>query len=322
MFGIEKRYKKLIDAVLLQYPYAFYVYGSRARGTHRTSSDLDLCIYTAQVPLLTYGEIRETLNSLFVPFTLDVVCWDRLSDDFKNSIKNDLIVYIPDPYLGAQRIGLSHSISESTPAWPGKKFDLEVEMDFPLLFRVQSVHMSAGIGTHLDAPLHMIPGSDDISSFAKKTLMAPCSIFVAPKVDQDFMLTVEMIQGHERVYGPLAEGTWFLCMTGWGTKSSDPVAYANIDAQGRMRFPRVSVEAAQYLVSKKILGLAVDTLSPDGDGPDYTVHKTLLQAGVCIIENIKFYSQACGYGNMLHVAPLIIEGATESPVHVTLVMQE
>ncbi|KKQ48366.1 MAG: hypothetical protein US69_C0025G0006 [candidate division TM6 bacterium GW2011_GWF2_38_10] len=34
-FGIESLYKKYIDAIILQYSYAFFVYGSRSKGTEK-----------------------------------------------------------------------------------------------------------------------------------------------------------------------------------------------------------------------------------------------------------------------------------------------
>ena len=106
-FGLEKRYKKRIDAFILQYPYVFYVYGSRAQGTEKPTSDLDLCIFS-EVPLVTLGEIKEGLNNLMLPFTIDVILWNRLSNDFKAIIKDDLIAYTPDPLLGASIIELNH----------------------------------------------------------------------------------------------------------------------------------------------------------------------------------------------------------------------
>ncbi|CAI2163584.1 2059_t:CDS:10 [Funneliformis geosporum] len=48
---------KILKQVLSKYPYHFYAYGSRVKGTARKYSDLDLCYY--DIPDLTVGDIRE-----------------------------------------------------------------------------------------------------------------------------------------------------------------------------------------------------------------------------------------------------------------------
>jgi uncharacterized protein len=108
--GLKKEYKKRIDALMMQYPYQFYMYGSRARGTEKPLSDLDLCIFS-DVSLITLAELKEAFNNLMLPFTVDLVAWGRLSEDFRNMIKNDMRAYIPDPFLGATIIDLSSECS-------------------------------------------------------------------------------------------------------------------------------------------------------------------------------------------------------------------
>lgn len=321
IFGLEKKYKKRIDAFLLQYPYAFYVYGSRSRGTQKPTSDLDLCIFS-EVPLMVLAEIKEGLNNLMLPITVDLVAWHRLSDEFKSIIEKDLKAYVPDPLLGAQSIELSYPLSPSVPQWPGSTFAIHAEMDFPELFRVQKYEFSAGIGTHIDTPSHMIPGGADLGSIEVASLCAPCSLFVAPSgSDHSFVLTEAMIREQEDKYGPLAAGTWFLVMTGWGKRSADPITYQNIDQDGHMRFPTIGEDAADYLVQKKILGVGIDTLSPDGDNSVFTVHRKLLGAGIFIIENVMYHDYACSNECFLQVVPLRIVGGAESPVRVLLIKQ-
>jgi kynurenine formamidase/predicted nucleotidyltransferase len=325
MFGIEEIYKKRIDAFILQYPYAFYVYGSRSKGTERPSSDLDLCIIS-KITMLELAEIKECLNNLMLPFTIDLVSWMRLSDEFKSLIKalikDDLKAYTPDPWLGAEVIELSYPISKNTPAWPGKKFDIQVEMDYPQKFRVQTYSFSAGIGTHIDTPSHMIPGGKDLGSLDFKTLFAPCSILVAPQnAAHSFILTEMMIRKHEESFGPIMPNSWFLVMTGWGMRSENEQAYQNMDVNNRMHFPKISEDAANYLMQKKILGIGIDTLSPDGNDLTFPVHKKILEAGAYIIENLVFHQHACSNQWFLQVIPLNIVGGTESPVRVLLIKQ-
>jgi predicted nucleotidyltransferase len=47
MIFLEKKHFEIIKNILDNYPYDFYVFGSRVKGTHRKLSDLDLCIKTS-----------------------------------------------------------------------------------------------------------------------------------------------------------------------------------------------------------------------------------------------------------------------------------
>ena len=43
MIKIEEKDFRLLKQILSKYPYQFYTYGSRVKGTARQFSDLDLC---------------------------------------------------------------------------------------------------------------------------------------------------------------------------------------------------------------------------------------------------------------------------------------
>jgi kynurenine formamidase/predicted nucleotidyltransferase len=322
MFGLEKKYKKRIDALMLQYPYAFYVYGSRARGTHKLTSDLDLCIFS-DISVMKLAEIKESFNNLMLPFTVDFVVWGRLSEDFKKIIEKDLRAYAPDPFIGATVVELSYQLSPHTPAWPGKKFAIHTESGDQQKFRIQTYTFSAGIGTHIDVPAHMFPHGKDLASIELRTLYAPCSFFVVPSdADASCVVTDAMLKNYETRCGPIAEHSWFVVMTGWGKKSADERAYQNVGSDNRMHFPKLSLAAAEYLMEKKILGLCVDTLSPDGDDPAFPIHHKLLSAGIYIIENLMYHNAPEGNGYFLQVVPLAISGGPESPVRVLLMRQD
>lgn len=62
----------------------------------------------------------------------------------------DLLVYID----------LTHTITSDIPHWENRcAYQQKIELDYAncstdVKFRVQSIQMSAGIGTHMDAPRH------------------------------------------------------------------------------------------------------------------------------------------------------------------------
>ena len=79
-------------------------------------------------------------------------------------------------------------------------------------------------------------------------------------------------------------------------------------------FPGLSVKAAEFLVEREVIGLGIDTLSPDGTNDDFPVHQILLGQGKYIVENLAHLDQIPIIGASIIVLPLKIEGATESPI--------
>jgi len=57
MLQIEKRHFEVLQSILDKYPYHFYAYGSRVKGTARKFSDLDLC-YQENIPGSIVTKIR------------------------------------------------------------------------------------------------------------------------------------------------------------------------------------------------------------------------------------------------------------------------
>lgn len=60
---------------------AVILYGSRAKGNYRNSSDIDLCL---QAPALTYAELlglETELDELLLPYTIDLCCWHQLENE-------------------------------------------------------------------------------------------------------------------------------------------------------------------------------------------------------------------------------------------------
>ena len=88
-----------------------------------------------------------------------------------------------------------------------------------------------------------------------------------------------------------------------------------------MRFPKVSVEAAELLLERKVNGIAIDTLSPDWLDSDYPVHHTLLGAGKFIIENIRVVDALPTVGFTVVALPIKIKFATEAPCRIVTIIE-
>jgi uncharacterized protein len=91
MIKIEAKDFQLLTQILSKYPYTFYAYGSRVKGTARKFSDLDLC-YQEEIPSEVVYQIKEELEESDLPFFVELVNWKHMSSDFQELIKKDLVL--------------------------------------------------------------------------------------------------------------------------------------------------------------------------------------------------------------------------------------
>ncbi len=69
-----------------------YVFGSRARGNARHSSDLDVLLHsTAPIDFAELAEASERLSESDLPFSVDLLDDARISDAFRQRIQADLV---------------------------------------------------------------------------------------------------------------------------------------------------------------------------------------------------------------------------------------
>ena len=188
-----------------------------------------------------------------------------------------------------------------------------------------NLHTGEHTGTHLDAPIHWITGRDgaSVDDIPPSRLIGPAVVLdLSEQVadDPDFLLEPEHLDSWETVQGPIPEGAWLILRTGWGTRSSDPVAFANADAHGP-HTPGPSAAAAQWLAESPITGFGVETVGIDAGqagnfDPAFPAHYYLLGAdkyGLTMLQNVAALPQT---GAVLMVAPLPIVGGTGSPARV------
>lgn len=69
-----------------------WVFGSRAKGTIKKSSDLDLVVDMGKpLTLKILANLDEDFTESILPYKVDVVDWNAISDPFKERIKEEHI---------------------------------------------------------------------------------------------------------------------------------------------------------------------------------------------------------------------------------------
>lgn len=212
-------------------------------------------------------------------------------------------------------IDLTHTLSSHIPTWNGCcGFHAEVKLDYkdcttPVKFRVQKLKMHGSIGTHMDAPLHCFPEGRSIAEIPIEHLIGPgIKIDVSHKCDERLIVSLKDIQDFEALHGTIQEGAIVLIQTGWAKFWETPAQYHNHHI-----FPCVEGVVAEYLVTRKIRGLGIDTLAPDRPEIGFPVHHALLGADKWIVENAANLEKIPATGSTIFALPLKGEGLTEAP---------
>ncbi len=215
-------------------------------------------------------------------------------------------------------IDFTHTVSPHSPTWSGScGFFLQTLSDYTLplsnpSFKVQNVRMNCGIGTHIDTPSHCYSGHKTAHQFELGDLIAPAVLIdISRRFHSDNSLSQSDIQNFESLNGEIKPHTSVLIHTGWSKHWNSPKLYHN-----HYQFPYVGAEAANYLSSKCIHSLGIDTLSPDRPESSFPVHKLLLEKGIIIIENLNNLGKSPTSKFTLTIAPLKLENATESPARI------
>ncbi|HVV67752.1 MAG TPA: cyclase family protein [Gammaproteobacteria bacterium] len=213
-------------------------------------------------------------------------------------------------------IDLTHALEQSIPTWDGDcGFQHRVRSNYDacpneVKFRVGEFAMQSGIGTHLDAPAHCIPGASTIDQISLEKLIAPCVVIdVSNHCDENYRVSPQDIKNFEKEFSLILPGTFVMIKTGWERFWEEPEKYRN-----NHRFPSVSKEAASLLIEKDVCGLGIDTLSPDCPESGFPVHQLFLQSNKLIVENAANLHDLPKIGSFILVIPIKAKEATEAPI--------
>ncbi len=215
-------------------------------------------------------------------------------------------------------VDLTHTLDDAVPTWTGRSgFQEKIRTDYSEGCRAQNYQMHAGIGTHMDAPSHFIEDGDHIADIPLKNLVIPlCVIDVSAKVRPDLFISPEDILLYEGQHGAIPKGSFVAAYTGWGKKWEDRTKFRNPDKKGHMHFPGFNLDAAKLLLERDIVGLGIDTLSPDGSHaePYFPVHVAVLGADKYIVENLDNLDKMPPKGAFIAILPIKVRSGTEAPI--------
>ncbi len=93
MIDLDKKYIDFLKKTISGYldDYKLYMFGSRVNGNARKYSDIDIAIKSNKLTSSIKSQIELDFENSTLPYEVDVVDLNTISDDFKNLIKNTLV---------------------------------------------------------------------------------------------------------------------------------------------------------------------------------------------------------------------------------------
>ena len=203
-----------------------------------------------------------------------------------------------------QIFDISVPLAVGLPTWPGDP-RLQIETVLSLEngdgARVSRISLGDHCGTHLDTPAHILENGTTLDDLPLARLLGRALV-------ADLRGCKEI--GFAELAGlPLAGEERLLLHTDnsalWTHSEFSP------------DFVAVTPEGAEYLLSKGIRLVGIDYLSIESFNGDGSVHRTLLENGVVILEGLDLSQVPAGVYELLCL-PLRIAGGAGAPVRAVL----
>ena len=173
-------------------------------------------------------------------------------------------------------------------------------------YNLELVFLSSHSGTHIDAPFHFIDGGQKVDQIPLKRLICN-AILCKVKKGSDEAITKKDILDFERKHGNIAANSTIIFSTGWSKNLLKKYYFE--------KNPGLSIDAAKYLVSKKVNLVGIDSPSIDlGKNSNFSAHHVLLKKDVLILENLCNLEKISRSHFKLVILPLKLKGTTGSPV--------
>lgn len=228
---------------------------------------------------------------------------------------------------GTRVIDLSQAISPDIPmpvGFPGPKLEVFLSQAKGDIANVEILTMSVHAGTHLDAPYHFFSELRRADELPPDCLIGPA--VVVDMTDKHGSVAIEAadLRTWESATGEaIRPGDIVLLHTGHSRNWKPGEAASTYWENG---WPHLARSAVDYLASKPIKAIGVESFDPDWVDLDdlasaeFPTHRTFLPKGILVIENLTNLDQIPGTRCQVIALPLKIKEASGSPVRVVAIV--
>lgn len=169
--------------------------------------------------------------------------------------------------------------------------------------RESRLSMDMHTGTHLDMPLHFVPKGDTVEQLDLTRVVTACRVLDLSHIDQ--AIHAEDLED----FDIKSEETILLKTRNSLIETFDP------------EFVYLAEDAARFMIELGINCIGIDGLGIERAQSDYSTHKSLLGAGIIILEGLRLKDIEQGY-YLLFAAPLKIAGAEAAPIRALLIERD
>lgn len=201
-------------------------------------------------------------------------------------------------------IDISQELHPNMVVYPGDpRFSTRVVSSFKQgnMCEVSEVTMGSHCGTHVDAPLHMIPGGAPLESIPLENYIGPCRVLTIPAsiISEKMLLDMEIGEGERILLRTDPEGKYL--------------------KNGRFNPAVLSMRAAQLLASLHIKLIGIDSPTVENmELCDGEVHRLLLGNGIAVLEGLCL-KDAAKENYFLSALPLNMKGENGAPCRAVLI---
>jgi arylformamidase len=199
---------------------------------------------------------------------------------------------------------LSHLLNNESPVYPGinQPEFLNAATIEENGYRETHFRFHSHLGTHVDAPAHMLKYGDfldkiDISAFCGKALIIETGTnnsYIEKNILIPFMSELE-------------KADFVLFKTGWSKFWKEKKYFED--------FPVLTNEALEYLLQFSLKGVGFDTISADPvNSTDFKNHYAIFEQGLIIIENLCFPENMKETTGEFFCFPFLYKNADGAPV--------
>jgi kynurenine formamidase len=202
-------------------------------------------------------------------------------------------------------VDLSLVLSPDTPIYPG---DPKPNMSIATTienegYNLFNLHLGTQTGSHIDAPYHFDNSGTTVDNVDLTLCFGKGFVIDVSHKTSNEEITLEDILPHAK---KIEDCKIVLFKTCWDNKKGTKEFYQH---------PYLSKVGAEYLLSKNIKTIAIDTINLDQTGGNsFPVHDLYAKANGIIAENLANFSEVDFEEPLISLLPLKLKGCDGSPI--------
>ncbi|MFN8596147.1 MAG: cyclase family protein [Anaerolineae bacterium] len=198
-------------------------------------------------------------------------------------------------------------LSNELPVWPGDpaiNFYRVSDVNTGEVVTLSRLEAGSHIGTHLDAPLHFIPGGNTVDQLDLEVLIGACHVIDVGKADMIDAALLDQL--------PIPAGATRLLF-----RTRNSAWWAQRDYAFHTDYVAIDQSGAEWLVKRGVRLVGVDYMSVAPYHATIPTHQVLLQAGVIAVENLNLTGIEPGEYHLICL-PLKLKDGDGAPVRAIL----